>query len=142
MNILFLVALPLDSWTGGSLYERRLVEELQSRGHRVQTHSVGAHPPPEDVLARSGVLLWDGMSLLAAADRWGELPRLGPSLAIVHSPFAEPWTRDEPWLPEPASGDLAALERSLFARMDHIAVPSPRVLQLLTESPGRRPGRM
>ena len=146
MNLLFVIELPFDSLTGGSLYERNVTERLRDRGHRVTLWQVAQGRPPRELLGDADVVLWDGMSLITARARWGGLLPGRPQAAIVHSPFAEPFNNREPWLAaavgEAATSRLAALERELFASVDAILVPSRKIGELLAASYGADPRRV
>jgi glycosyltransferase involved in cell wall biosynthesis len=139
VKILFVVYLPLESWTGGSLYEKKVVEHLRARGRDVEIRSVSDGPPTD--LAAGTLVLWDGMSLLAAAATWPALPRGVTRAAIIHSPFSEPFTADEPWLPV-TGRELEQVERRLFAALDLVIVPSTRIRDLLVSSYGVPAGRI
>jgi glycosyltransferase involved in cell wall biosynthesis len=138
VKILFVVELPFDSLTGGSLYERSVVDGLRARGHDVQLRRVAQGPPLQAELTQADVVLWDGMSLISAQARWGRLLPGRPQAAIVHSPFSEPWNIHEPWIPVERTR-LPALERDLFARVDRLLVPSLKIRDLLVTSYGADP---
>ncbi len=141
MKLLFVIELPFDSLTGGSLYERNVTERLRARGHEVTLWRVADGRPPESVSSQADVVLWDGMSLISGHAAWGGLLPGRPQAAIVHSPFAEAFNVDEPWIPV-APADLPALERALFAQVDLLIVPSGKIRDLLVASYGVEAARV
>lgn len=109
---------PLEQRTGGTIYDRRMVEGLRHRGRTVEVHSLPAGafpgPTPEGEAALEGVLagLPDGAIVLldglAAGAHPAPLERHGRRLrlmALVHHPLA-----DETGMDEPRRRELARLE--------------------------------
>jgi hypothetical protein len=100
LNIKFLLFLPLEAWTGGSLYQQALVAHLRQKGHQVQTVFVDDLASPDSLASpESDLLLWDGMSIIKWFWRWRWLPAHLPQALIVHGPFSTSYLQDEPWLP-------------------------------------------
>jgi glycosyltransferase involved in cell wall biosynthesis/SAM-dependent methyltransferase len=109
---------PLEQRTGGTIYDRRMVEELRALGWPVVVHSLpaslfpGPDPRGEAALESALAALPDGARVLldglAAGGHPVPLERHTPRLrllALVHHPLA-----DETGLDEPRRRELAGLE--------------------------------
>lgn len=122
----------LEVVTGGTLYDRRMVEGLRAQGQPVTVHGLPGRFPRTDAAARSGleaafaaipagrVTLIDGLALGDAAaitERHAERLRL---VALVHHPLA-----DESGLDAAAQAALLAAERRSLAAVRGVVVTSP-----------------
>ena len=109
---------PLEQRTGGTIYDRRMVDELRELGWPVMVHSLpashfpGPDPRGEAALESALAALPDGARVLldglAAGGHPAPLERQATRLsllALVHHPLA-----DETGLDEPRRRELAALE--------------------------------
>lgn len=109
---------PLEQRTGGTIYDRRMVEELRAQGWPVVVHSLpashfpGPDPRGEGELESALAALPDGARVLldglAAGGHPAPLERHAARLhllALVHHPLA-----DETGLEEPRRRELAVLE--------------------------------
>ncbi len=148
MKLLFVIELPFDSLTGGSLYEKNAVERLQARGHRVTLWAVAKGRPPRPVLGglRCGPLGRDVPDhcrravgqppARAAAGRHRPQPLRGAFQQ--QGALARRCGCGE----SPSPARLAALERELFGSVDAILVPSQKIRDLLTAAYGVDPRRV
>ncbi len=130
----------IDAPTGGSLYDKRMIEELRRIGWRVDLHELPGRFPVADAAARAAAaaalagmpdgtrVIVDGLALPAFE---GALPdaaaRLTP-MALVHHPVS-----DETGLAPAIQRSLRAAESALFETLQRIVVPSPAMARRLGE---------
>ncbi len=117
---------PLDRRTGGTIYDRRVVEGLRAAGWEVVVHEMPGTYPFVDAAARSSAagvlargrlpLVIDGLALPAF-----DLAKAGcPVIALVHHPLAE-----ETGLSPADAATLRRSERACLAKVAGIIVTSP-----------------
>ncbi|BBK32929.1 glycosyl transferase family 4 [Stella humosa] len=143
------LALPgrLDRRTGGTIYDRRIVEGLRGQGWRVTVHEMAGSYPMVDSAARAaaaavraraaGPLVIDGLALPAfglGADAATDGP---PVIALIHHPLAE-----ETGLAGDVAAALRAAERADLARVAGIVVTSPFTARTLQAEYGVAPDRV
>ncbi|MBE3640414.1 glycosyltransferase family 4 protein [Mangrovicoccus algicola] len=117
--------------TGGFIYERRLLEELQAQGRAVRHLRLPPFRPDPPAAERRRIcgilaglppgmpLILDGLSFAAMAP--GDLAALGrPVIAMLHHPAGT-----EQGLPAPLAARLLAQERANLALAAHVVVTSP-----------------
>jgi glycosyltransferase involved in cell wall biosynthesis len=138
----------LSTPTGGYIYERRLLEELQAQGRDTRYLRLGPSFPdatPDDMadavaqLARlepDRVVILDGF-ISATLDTDALAALHVPSIAMVHHPLAL-----ETGLDAARRDRHYRLERANLAHIDHVLVPSPVTAASLTERYGVAPGRI
>jgi glycosyltransferase involved in cell wall biosynthesis len=140
------LALPgrLDRRTGGTIYDRRIVEGLRRQGWQVAVHEMpGSFPFADDaarasatsiLAARDGApLVIDGLALPAF-----DLDRAGAgTVALVHHPLAE-----ETGLSVAAAEALRRSERADLARVAGIIVTSPFTARALVADYGVPAGKV
>jgi glycosyltransferase involved in cell wall biosynthesis len=134
--------------SGGTVYDLRVLDELQRAGWDIALYELAGRFPAADRVAMAGAaaviedipdgdtILIDGLALPAfdgALDR--HAARLVP-LAIVHHP-----TADETGLSDAESARLFEIEKRLFASLRRIVVPSPAMARRLADF-GVAPGRL
>lgn len=127
----FLVPGPIDRRTGGSIYDRRIVEGLRANGVSVRVHELeGAFPDPEpEALAELDAVLGglpDHAAAVVDGLVFGAVPDLAARhagriklIALVHHPLA-----DETGLDEAKRAHLTASERSALGHAAGIVVTS------------------
>jgi glycosyltransferase involved in cell wall biosynthesis len=98
--VVFVVPGPLDTLTGGSIYDRRIVEGLRARGWRVDVRELSGHfpQPSSDALADAAAVfasLPDGTTTIVDGLAFGALPDIAEResarlrlVAVVHLPLA------------------------------------------------------
>jgi len=131
---------PVRQMSGGTLYDLRVLDELQRMGWDIALHEMAGRFPVMDKVATAGAaaviedipdgdtIVFDGLALPAfdgALDR--HAARLVP-LAIVHHP-----TADETGLAESARAQLFDMEKRVFASLRRIVVPSPAMVRRLAD---------
>lgn len=150
MPIAAALALPgaIETLTGGSFYDRRLVEAMRALGHRVEVVTLpGGFPAPgaaamAEAVARLVALPGD-RPVIVDGLAFGALPTeavariRAPIVALVHHPLAL-----EPGLEAGAAARLHATERANLAHARAVLVPSPHVGGLLLRDYGVEPGRL
>ncbi len=141
------LALPgrLDRRTGGTIYDRRIVEGLRALGWRVTVHEMAGAYPGVDAAARDAAaavraaagrpLVVDGLALPAFGLDAGA-PAAGV-IALVHHPLAE-----ETGLAPDLAERLRVAERAALARVDGIIVTSPFTARALRRDYGVAPERV
>lgn len=130
----------IDAPTGGSLYDKRVIDELRHIGWRVDLHELPGRFPEADAVARDAAaavlaglpdgaqLIVDGLALPAFEDALpDQAARLIP-MALVHHPVS-----DETGLAPDAQQALRAAERGLFEKLHRIVVPSPAMARRLAD---------
>lgn len=131
---------PIDAPTGGSLYDKRVIDELRRIGWRVDLHELPGRFPEADAAARdaaaavlaglpdSARVIVDGLALPAFEDALPDhAARLRP-MALVHHPVS-----DETGLAPETKRDLRATECGLFENLCRIVVPSPAMARRLAD---------
>lgn len=134
MQLAFAIPGDLDARTGGTLYDRKVVDALRRAGHDVTIMALPGDWPHQsdaqetEALARLNALpdhwpiIIDGLAYgalsAAAIDR--------PVVAMVHHPLAL-----EPGLPPAAAARLHATEQANLAHAAQVIVPSAHVGDLL-----------
>lgn len=144
------LALPgaLETLTGGSFYDRRLVESLRGAGHRVAVVTLpdGFPDPGAAAMATAvaqvaaqpagRVVIVDGLA-------FGAMPTAAlagvaaPMVAMVHHPLAM-----EPGMDGAVADGLWRRERDNLALARHVLVPSGHVAGLLVDRYGVPTGRI
>ncbi len=139
----FVLPGPLDAASGGTVYDRRIVEGLRAEGRAVETVSLpGAYPWPdaaarraaEEAFARmpdGGLAVVDGLAFGALPDvaaRHGDRLRL---IALVHHPLAE-----ETGLSEAEVRRLARSETEALAHARGAITSSPFTVRRLAAAYG------
>lgn len=126
--------------TGGFIYERRLLESLQSQGRDVQHLRLGAtFPDPSardmadaimqlNTLSADRAVILDGF-ISATLDTDALAALHVPTVAMVHHPLAL-----ETGLDDERREHLYQTERANLAHIDHVLVPSPTTAAMLTGS--------
>lgn len=129
---------PIAQTSGGTIYDRRVIEELRRAGWRVDLHELpGRFPLPDAATAKAaaallaalpdgGLAAIDGLALPALD---AALPQHAGRLAfagLIHHP-----TADETGLSADESANLFAVERRLFALLRRLIVPSPAMARRL-----------
>jgi glycosyltransferase involved in cell wall biosynthesis len=137
VQIVFAVPGALTTQTGGSFYDRRLVESLRGLGHEVEVMTLpeGFPFPSAEGEARSLDLLRGvpaGAVLIVDGLAFGALPTAGlaalraPLVALVHHPLAL-----ETGLDAQNSERLWRRERDNLRLAQHVIVPSPHTKRVL-----------
>lgn len=137
LPIAFAVPGALTVQTGGSFYDRRLVESLRDLGHRVQVLTLpeGFPLPDPQAEARSLAQLQQvpaGVPLIVDGLAFGALPTAGLAMvaadmiALVHHPLAL-----ETGLDAATADRLWRQERDNLRLARHILVPSPHTKRVL-----------
>lgn len=144
MTLDLALALPgaLETLTGGSFYDRRLVESLRAAGHRVSVVTLpdGFPDPGAEAMAAAvaqvaaepagRVVIVDGLA-------FGAMPTAAlagvaaPMVALVHHPLAM-----EPGMETVRAESLWRRERDNLALARHVLVPSGHVAGLLVDRYG------
>lgn len=129
-SLAFLVPGHLHALTGGSIYDRRMVEGLRARDWTVHVHELQAPGEAADVFASLG----DGTTAIVDGMIFGRIPdaiarhaarlRLIP---IVHLPLAE-----EPGLGAEAAAALEAFERRALQSADRVVVTGRATVKTVT----------
>jgi glycosyltransferase involved in cell wall biosynthesis len=130
----------IDQATGGTIYDRRVLEALRRSSWRIDLHELpGRFPLADAATVRAAASLLaaipdgsrvalDGLALPAFAE---SLPQHAARLSLtglVHHP-----TADETGLDAAASARLFAAERALFALLRRLIVPSPAMARRLAD---------
>ena len=138
----------LSTPTGGYIYERRLLEELQGQGRDTRYLKLGPSFPdatPQDMAAAIGQLasleadravILDGF-ISATLDTDALAALHVPSIAMVHHPLAL-----ETGLTEQQRDHLYRLERANLVHIDHVLVPSPATAAILSDRYDVAPDRI
>ncbi|MEM1375797.1 MAG: glycosyltransferase [Pseudomonadota bacterium] len=130
----------LTTPTGGYMYERRLLEELQAQGRDTKYLKLGDTFPDAspahmaDAIAQLKALEVDRAVILdgfvSATLETDALASLQiPTIAMVHHPLAF-----ETGLDEARREQLHALERANLRRVSHVLVPSPATKTILIDA--------
>ena len=124
---------PIDQFTGGYLYARRLVDCLRAQGIAVAVNELAGGFPDADAEARAAsaaalatlpdgaVAVIDGLALAGFAACLDSAARRLRLLALVHHPLAE-----ETGIGDKAASAFAALEALMLPRMAGVICPSAR----------------
>jgi glycosyltransferase involved in cell wall biosynthesis len=141
-EVVFAIPGDLDTPTGGYVYDRRVIHELQDRGVTLTHMRLGSsfpHPTEEDTLdaatqlASSGsgqVLLIDGLALGALEPE--VLAQVhAPIVALVHHPLAL-----EGHLDSARRSELHRMEQENLARCVAVIVTSDQTAEILTSDYG------
>jgi glycosyltransferase involved in cell wall biosynthesis len=131
---------PIARTSGGTIYDRHMIDGLRRIGWRVELHELPGRFPLADAVARDAaaalldvlpdraLAMVDGLALPAFdAAAPGHAARLRLA-AMVHHP-----TADESGLDADQSAALFAIERRLFALLRRIIVPSPAMARRLAD---------
>lgn len=143
-------ALPgsLDAVTGGTIYDRHLVEGLRALGHRISVITLPAsYPFPTDAdrtatrraiagVARDTPVIVDGLAYGAFDAATLDTVR-APVVAMVHHPLAL-----ETGLDPDAAADLTRSETAALARAARVLVPSAFTARTLTRDYDVAAGRI
>jgi glycosyltransferase involved in cell wall biosynthesis len=129
---------PIDQTSGGTIYDRRVLEELRRAGWRIDLHELpGRFPLPDRTAETAAASLLAGLAdgCLVVADGLalpafdGALPQHAARLALVglvHHP-----TADESGLSADESARLFMVERRVFSHLCRFIVPSPAMARRL-----------
>ncbi len=130
----------IDSPTGGSLYDKRVIGELRRIGWRVDLHELPGRFPDADETARDAAaavlaglpdgarVIVDGLALPAFADALPDAAARLTPMALVHHPVS-----DETGLAPDRRNALRAAESALFETLRRIVVPSPAMARRLAD---------
>jgi len=122
---------PLETPTGGFVYDRRMIEGLRGRGCDVRVHALPQGWPRPDTHAYEAAAaafdsIPDGVAVLVDGLALGVLPELAAQharrlhlVALVHHPLAA-----ETGLSEAQRRTLARSERDALARVRHVVTTS------------------
>ena len=122
-EITFVVPGPLETLTGGFLYDRRIIEGLRSEGRAIDVVQLEGDFPMPDAAARDGaavalaalpdsrVTVIDGLALGALPELAARAARRLKLIALVHHPLAE-------------ETGLSAAERTRFRALETEALAS------------------
>ena len=139
----------LDTPTGGYVYDRRIVEGLQSRGWPVEVCSLdGSFPWPSDTeragAAAAMASIPSGVTVLVDGLAGGAMPTVMEReaarlrlVALVHHPLA-----DETGLSAEEAAALEASERRALAASRHVVVTSRATAERVSELFGVAPERI
>ena len=139
-NLAFAVPGKITNLTGGTIYDRRVIEELRRLGTNVEHIELpGGFPTPSDAEMKAALgalhtvprdvpLIIDGLAF-GAMD--GVESIASPLYPLVHHPLAE-----ERGLEAGLQQDLFQTERRNLACARHVIVPSPHTKSLLTDRYG------
>lgn len=138
----------IETFTGGYIYERRLLEGLRALGREVRHIRLGASfpdPTPEDMadaigqlggLAATAPLILDGL-VFGSIDTAALARVSAPIVAMIHHPLAH-----ESGLTEARRAHLYRTERDNLGLARHVLVPSPHTASLLASDYGVAPHRI
>jgi glycosyltransferase involved in cell wall biosynthesis len=130
--VVFVVPGRLDTLTGGSIYDRRMVEGLRARGWSVDVRELGdgfPRPAPEALAHAAGVFasLADGVTAIVDGLALGAMPAIVEQhsrrlriVALVHLPLAL-----EVGLDRDAVRELEASERRALRAAEVVVVTGP-----------------
>lgn len=140
----FLLPGPLDRPTGGTVYDRRMVEGLRARGRAVTVHEVAEafpHPSVRDLAAAEAVLtalpagavaVVDGLALGVMPQAAARAAAAGVRLvALVHHPLAL-----ESGLDAATTAAFRQAERAALAAARRVIVTSPTTGAVLARDYG------
>lgn len=150
MKLDLALALPgaLETLTGGSFYDRRLVESLRGAGHGVAVVTLPDGFPDPGVAAMASAVAQlaaqpAGRVVIVDGLAFGALPTAAlagiaaPLVAMVHHPLAM-----EPGMDAALAEGLWRRERDNLARARHVLVPSGHVAGLLVARYGVAEGKI
>lgn len=148
IDAVFAVPGSLDTQTGGTFFDRRLVESLRGLGHGVDVIALPQGFPFADAAAEAAAIaqlcaVGAGRVLVVDGLAYGALPTAGlaqvaaPLVALVHHPLAM-----ETGLSPDAAAHLLARERDNLALARHVLVPSPHTKRLLVDRYGVDAGKV
>jgi hypothetical protein len=131
MALAFLLPGPLDQFTGGYLFDRRVVEGLRAAGRDVNVIELAGRFPAADAVAcraaasalaalpDGSVAVIDGLGLPAFADCLAAEARRLRVVGFIHHPLSR-----ETGLPAEAAQAFAALEARLWPLLRGVICPS------------------
>jgi glycosyltransferase involved in cell wall biosynthesis len=137
-DILFVLPGPEERRSGGTLYDLRLVRELEARGLRVRIAWLAERfpfPTAEDLAAaeRLFAAIPEGTRVVVDCLALGAMPEVAARhgrrlalIALLHHPLSF-----EPGLPPETARRLLASERVALAHVRHVIVPSRTIRDLL-----------
>lgn len=148
MDAVFAVPGSLETRTGGTFYDRRLVESLRGLGHGVDVVNLPEGFPFAGAGAEAAAIaqlaaIPAGRVLVVDGLAYGALPTAGlagvaaPLVAMVHHPLAM-----ETGLSQDEAALLWRRERDNLALARHVLVPSPHTKRLLLERYGVAEGKI
>ena len=136
----FVLPGPIETRTGGFIYDRRIIEGLRDLGHQVEVIALsGDFPNPDGAeqeaaarqlgaIADQTLVVIDGLALGCLPELAERLAARARLVALVHHPLAL-----ERGLTPDQMGRLAECERRALGVADAVIVSSPR-----TKPPARR----
>lgn len=138
---------PIDTLTGGFIYDRHMAEALRRAGRLGEAVCLeGAYPRPntEDLARDRGriekldpaaTLVIDGLALTALAGGAAQAPWRGPSVALIHHPLC-----DETGLGEAGARELFLAEKAALESTHGCIVTSPATARRMRDFalPGER----
>ncbi len=140
-DLTVLVPGSLERLTGGTLYDKRIVQGLRALGWTVDVHEIsGTFPDGGDKARRTADhilralrdrarVVVDGLALPALSGRLADQADRLRTIVLLHLPVAR-----AAGLAEPARRDLGAREAEGLAMASRIVVPSRTVRRLLVEA--------
>lgn len=128
----------IDAPTGGSIYDRRIVDGLRARGWTVDVREVAVQDTSADIYAAipdGTTVVADGLVFSARPDHAERHASRLRFVALVHLPLAE-----EPGLSPPQVARLAESERRAVACAAMVVVTGPRTVETMIRYglPGER----
>lgn len=139
-SLTFVLPGPIETRTGGFIYDRRIIEGLRDRGHEVTVIELaGDFPFPDEAarqaarvalagLGRDSLVVADGLALGALPDLAQDLSGRARLVALVHHPLAL-----ESGLSESARIILEEQERAALSFCRQVIVSSATTARTLVE---------
>jgi glycosyltransferase involved in cell wall biosynthesis len=127
--VVFVVPGSIDARTGGSIYDRRMVDGLRARGWDVDVREIDAGGGSADLYAAipdATVVVADGLVFSAHPDRAERHRSRLRFVALVHLPLAE-----TPGLTPDRAARLEAGERRAVACASLVVVTGPRAVETM-----------
>lgn len=130
----------IDAPTGGSLYDKRVIDELRRMGWRVDLHELPGRFPDADLAARDAAaavlaglpdgacVIVDGLALPAFEHALPDHSMRLRAMGLVHHPVS-----DETGLTPETQQALRTTEIALFEKLQHIVVPSLAMARRLAD---------
>jgi glycosyltransferase involved in cell wall biosynthesis len=120
-QLAFVVAGRLDQLTGGYLYDRHIIEELQARGRSITVVELDSDDPQPAFAGLIGgtTVVIDGLALPDLAEVIALQRHRLRLVALIHGPVAA-----EAGLAPPAAKRAAAVEAALLAQVHGVICPS------------------